>query len=134
MYELTTLALLRPAARQVDALCSRVARVFQAAGMAKGDAVALVMSNRPEYVCVWLGLSQLGVVTALINTNLRDAPLAFCINAASPKRVIVSDELAGGKRIAWTSLWTDNVYTARQRLSMLSDLARDRVEDSPVSL
>jgi acyl-CoA synthetase (AMP-forming)/AMP-acid ligase II len=29
------------------------------------------MSNRPEYVCVWLGATKMGARTALINHNLK---------------------------------------------------------------
>ena len=50
---------------------------------AKGDVVALMMPNRPEYMAIWLGLSRLGVTTALINTQLRGASLAHCLNVAA---------------------------------------------------
>ena len=38
--------------------------------LCKGDIIALIMENRKEYVPIWLGLSKIGVITALINTNL----------------------------------------------------------------
>ena len=37
----------------------------------QGDVVGLVMENRLEYTCYWLGLSYIGVIPALVNTNLR---------------------------------------------------------------
>ena len=37
----------------------------------KGDVVGLVMENRLEYTCYWLGLSYIGVIPALVNSNLR---------------------------------------------------------------
>ena len=39
-------------------------------GLAKGDAVCLLMPNRPEYMAVWLGITRVGGVVALLNTNL----------------------------------------------------------------
>ena len=42
-------------------------------GLAKGETVCLMMSNRPEYMAIWLGLTRVGVVVSLINTNLRGA-------------------------------------------------------------
>ena len=33
--------------------------------------IVLVLENRVEYCCYWLGLSMLGVVPALINSNLK---------------------------------------------------------------
>ena len=37
---------------------------------AKGDVVALLMPNRAEYLAIWLGITRVGGVVALINTNL----------------------------------------------------------------
>ena len=38
--------------------------------VAKGEVVALLMENRPEYLMAWLGLVKTGAVAALINTHL----------------------------------------------------------------
>ena len=48
------------------------------------------MPNRPEYLAIWLGLTSVGVVVALINTGLRGASLAHCLDVATPKHVIVA--------------------------------------------
>ncbi|MBV8849672.1 MAG: long-chain-acyl-CoA synthetase [Methylobacteriaceae bacterium] len=60
----------------------------------KGEVVCLMMPNRPEYIAVWLGITRVGGVVALINTNLAGSALAHAIAAASPKHVIVTAELA----------------------------------------
>uniref|UniRef100_A0A1B6LW85 long-chain-fatty-acid--CoA ligase n=1 Tax=Graphocephala atropunctata TaxID=36148 RepID=A0A1B6LW85_9HEMI len=75
---------------QVEEFSNRVANVFKAQGLKNGDAVALMMDNRPEFVCFWLGLSKLGVITALINTNLRQTSLAHSISVANSKAFIYS--------------------------------------------
>lgn len=59
-----------------------------AQGLGKGDVVALVMEARPDYIAVWLGLSRIGVVTALINHNLTGPSLAHCIRIASPRFIL----------------------------------------------
>ena len=58
-----------------------------------GDCVALFMENRPEYIGLWLGLSKVGIVPALINTNLLGQPLIHSINAASASGLIYGAEL-----------------------------------------
>jgi len=63
-------------------------------GIAKGDVVGLLMTNRPEYVAIWLGISLVGGVVALLNTNLTGDPLAHCINVVNPKHVIVEIQFA----------------------------------------
>ena len=61
--------------------------------LAKGDAVCLIMHNRPEYLAIWLGLTRVGGVVALVNTQLSGPSLAHCVNIATPKHVIVDADL-----------------------------------------
>ena len=46
----------------------------------KGDTVCLLMPNRPEFLAIWLGITRVGGVVALLNTNLTGTALAHCIN------------------------------------------------------
>jgi fatty-acyl-CoA synthase len=62
--------------------------------IAAGDVVALLMPNRPEFVAIWLGLTQIGAVVALLNTRLVGDSLAHCLAIAGPDHVIVEAELA----------------------------------------
>ncbi|XP_047478950.1 LOW QUALITY PROTEIN: long-chain fatty acid transport protein 4-like [Penaeus chinensis] len=85
--------------REVDEFSNRVGNYFSARGIAKGDSVALFMENRVEYVCLWLGLTKIGCVPALINFHLRQEPLKHCIRVAKRCKAIVvgaelQDELA----------------------------------------
>ncbi len=73
---------------------NRYSRWALAEGIAAGDTICLLMPNRPDYVAIWLGLTQIGAVVALLNTNLSGAALAHCIDAAAPRRIIVAAELA----------------------------------------
>ncbi|XP_017839937.1 long-chain fatty acid transport protein 4 isoform X1 [Drosophila busckii] len=75
-------------------LSQRVAGYFQSQGLQRGDCVALLMETRVEYAPIWLGLSQLGVISALINTNLRGDSLLHCISVAKAKALIVGSELS----------------------------------------
>jgi fatty-acyl-CoA synthase len=72
----------------------RYARWAMAEGVGKGDVVALLMTNRPEYVAIWLGIIRAGGTVALLNTNLAGPALAFCIDSVAPKHVIVVGDLA----------------------------------------
>lgn len=72
---------------------NRIARHFQAAGLRRGDVVGLLMENRPEFVCTWLGLSKLGVIVPMINTNLRSASLLHSVSVAECKALIFSGSL-----------------------------------------
>ena len=61
-------------------------------GVMKGDVVCLLMTNRPEYFAAWLGITRVGAVVALLNTNLVGPSLAHCINIVGPRHVVVSAE------------------------------------------
>ena len=85
---------------QLDEGANRIARWAQAQGIARGDAVALAMENRPEYLMAWLGLLKLGAVAALINTNLKGAALAHSIAISGARHAIVGVELGEAYRDA----------------------------------
>jgi fatty-acyl-CoA synthase len=72
----------------------RYARWARAEGIGKGDVVALLMTNRPEYVAIWLGIIRAGGTVALLNTNLAGPALAFCIDSVAPRLVIAAGDLA----------------------------------------
>jgi fatty-acyl-CoA synthase len=63
--------------------------------IAKGEVVGLLMTNRPEYLAIWLGITSVGGVVSLLNTNLTGPSLAHCINVVTPKHLIVASEFAG---------------------------------------
>jgi fatty-acyl-CoA synthase len=84
--------------RELVARANRYARWALAHGLAKGDTVCLMMPNRPDYLAIWLGLTSVGVVVALINTNIRGDALAHAIDLVAPKHVIAAAEFASELR------------------------------------
>ena len=79
--------------REWNGRANRYARWAKAQGLAKGDVVALLMPNRPEYLAIWLGLARAGLTTALVNTNVASASLAHSVNIAAAKALIVDASL-----------------------------------------
>lgn len=73
---------------------NKIASYFKLQNFERTDTIALFMDARPEYSCIWLGLSKLGIITALINSNLRKESLAHSIKVAKSKAIIVGSELA----------------------------------------
>jgi fatty-acyl-CoA synthase len=84
----------------LNARANRIAHWALARGLGKGDVVALLMENRPDYLAVWLGLAKAGVTTALLNTNLRGEGLAHGIETAGAATVVIGAEFGE----AWASL------------------------------
>jgi fatty-acyl-CoA synthase len=79
---------------QLAARCNQYSRWGISHGLQSGDSVALLMSNCAEYVAVWLGLTRIGVIVALLNSQLGGEVLAHSIKAANPKCLIVGADLA----------------------------------------
>src|SRR2546425_751526 len=79
--------------RALAARSNQYARWALDQSLAKGDAVCLLMPNRPEYMAIWLGITRIGGVVSLLNTNLAGPSLAHCISLVAPKHIIVAGEL-----------------------------------------
>jgi fatty-acyl-CoA synthase len=88
---------------ELNARANRIAHWALARGLHRGDVVALLMENRPEYLAVWMGFAKAGVTTALLNTNLRGEALAHSVRTASAIGVVLGAECAE----AWQSLGAD---------------------------
>jgi fatty-acyl-CoA synthase len=81
----------------------RYARWALAQDIGKGDTVCLLMPNRPDYMAIWLGITSVGGVVSLINTQLRGESLAHCIDLVAPSHVIVASECTAQFRSATLS-------------------------------
>jgi len=77
---------------ELNAHANRYAAALRALGLVRGDAVSLVMENRIEFLTTLIALNKLGVIAALINTNLMGRPLIHCINITGSRMCIFGEE------------------------------------------
>jgi fatty-acyl-CoA synthase len=90
--------------RQLAERMNRYSRWALHRDIAPGDVVALLMPNRPEYLAIWLGITAIGGIVSLINTNLLGRSLAHCIDIVAPKHLIVAAELTDALATALNDL------------------------------
>jgi fatty-acyl-CoA synthase len=83
---------------QLGFRCNQYSRWGISKGLESGDAVSLLMANCAEYLPIWLGLTRIGVVVALVNSQLAGNVLAHSINIVGPTYLIVGADLA--RRVA----------------------------------
>ncbi|XP_021121898.1 long-chain fatty acid transport protein 6 isoform X2 [Heterocephalus glaber] len=94
--------------QDVDRRSNRVAHVFlNHSSLRKGDVVALLMSNEPDFVHVWFGLAKLGCVVAFLNSNVLSNSLLHCVRTCQPRALVVGADLLGTVEEILASLPTD---------------------------
>ncbi|XP_048874649.1 long-chain fatty acid transport protein 6 [Brienomyrus brachyistius] len=96
--------------RDVDERSNKVAHVFEEHGAAKkGDTVALLMNNEPDFINVWFGLSKLGCAVAFLNTNIKGRSLLHCFSCCGAKVLIVGADLLDMLEDILPNLLEDNI-------------------------
>ncbi|XP_006886096.1 PREDICTED: long-chain fatty acid transport protein 6 [Elephantulus edwardii] len=80
--------------QDVDKRSDRVANVLlNHSTLKKGDTVALLMSNEPDFVHIWFGLAKMGCVVAFLNSSIRTNSLLHCIRSCEPQALVVGADL-----------------------------------------
>jgi acyl-CoA synthetase (AMP-forming)/AMP-acid ligase II len=74
-------------------ISNRYANLFHSMGIRKGDAVAVLLENRPEILFAVAGAVKLGAVAAVINTKQRHNVLLHSFRLCDAKAFVVGEEL-----------------------------------------
>lgn len=72
----------------------KIATGFQKLGVKKNDKVAIMMSNRPEFLFTWFGLCKIGAVEVPVNTAHKGALLSYMINMSDSVVLVLEDSFA----------------------------------------
>jgi crotonobetaine/carnitine-CoA ligase len=78
---------------QTAAIAAASAQTLIDAGIKPGDRVALMCSNRPEFLQVYLGCAWLGAIAVPINTALRGFQLSHIFRNSRPALLVVETRL-----------------------------------------
>ncbi len=91
---------------------NKAANGFQKLGIKKGDNVAILMPNSPEFLYVWFGLNKIGAVEVPINSALKGKLLAYQITQSDSVMLVadsrhlenlqaVEGELSSVRQVIW---------------------------------
>jgi citronellyl-CoA synthetase len=72
---------------------NRIASILKGQGVTRGDCISLFMQNRIEFVIQLLGITKLGAIASLINTNLTKKQLIHCITLTKSRKCIFGEEI-----------------------------------------
>ncbi|MBM3676511.1 MAG: AMP-binding protein [Actinobacteria bacterium] len=76
----------------LDAAANRVANGLGALGLERGDRAAVMLSNRPEFLATWFGMAKAGIVEVPLNTGLRGDMLAYMLNQAECRALVIDEQ------------------------------------------
>ena len=79
---------------ELDARCNRTADVLRRQGVRKGDRVALLLMNSPEYLESFFALAKLGAIAVPLNWRLVPDELAFILGDSGARTLIFGAEFA----------------------------------------
>jgi fatty-acyl-CoA synthase len=119
---------------ELAALSRRYSRWAINCGLRSGDHVGLMMNNQPDYVAIWIGLSRIGIVVALVNSRLVGASLVHCVKVAAAQHIIVDSANYDSLRKALGPSLSHcvSVHGAEHGQLERIDVAIDRFSDSPL--
>ncbi|KAM6227931.1 long-chain fatty acid transport protein 6-like isoform 3-T4 [Spheniscus humboldti] len=126
--------------QDVDRRSNRVAQVFLRYGnLKKGDTVALLMGNGPDFIHVWFGLAKLGCVVAFLNFNIQSRSLLHCVNTCAAKALVIGEDCLGSieKEFIFhllennVAIWLMSTSSPFQHVHTIPDKL-DKVPDHPV--
>lgn len=78
---------------RLDELASGEAARLRAAGMRRGDRVALCLPNTPQFVASYLGALKLGCIVVSVNPTLADEEIRFILEDSGALQVIRDADL-----------------------------------------
>lgn len=79
---------------EVRANAARVARWVTSADptLKKGDAICMLLQNSPVFIWTWLGFLKKGIITSLLNFNLKPSAILECIRVSEAKKLVFGTE------------------------------------------
>src|SRR5688572_171955 len=76
---------------ELDEQVREAARGLRALGIRRGDHVAVCMGNTVEWVISFYAAASIGAVTVPVNTRFKADELAYCLEQADVKLLVLAD-------------------------------------------
>lgn len=131
---------------EMNRRANRVANAFRALDIGKGTRVAILCTNRVEYLDLWFGLSKIGAVELPLNTAYKSAQILYSLaRAETPVAVVqaslaaefekIADQLGACRHVVWLDgpVKAPAGAAAHSYESLVSAATDDECEDIPVT-
>jgi long-chain acyl-CoA synthetase len=80
--------------QELDEQANRVASGFAALGITKGDRVAIMLPNIPEFAYAFFGIQKLGAVAVPFNTMYKGREISFVLKDSGARAIVCLENFA----------------------------------------
>ena len=109
----------------------RVARALRAAGVERGDHVAVWVPNHIEWILLWLGANAIGAVIVAINTRYKTEEVAYILRQSDAKLLVMVDEFVGIDYLAMLARLREEDLPELRDVLVISSPEWDAFLDAP---
>jgi fatty-acyl-CoA synthase len=99
----------------------RVGRALRAAGVQRGDHVAVWVPNHIEWILLWLGANAIGAVVVAVNTRYKTEEVAYIVRQSDAKLLVLVDQFVGIDYLAMLSRLLDEDLPELRGVVVLGD-------------
>jgi phenylalanine ammonia-lyase len=78
---------------ELDRQANRTANALRALGITRGDRVALLLPNTPDFITGYLGIQKLGAIAVSVSPALKQPEVRFLLSDCAAKAVLVTSDL-----------------------------------------
>ncbi|MEW6263903.1 MAG: class I adenylate-forming enzyme family protein [Thermodesulfobacteriota bacterium] len=111
---------------------NQFANAFQGEGIRRGDHVAVMLPNCPEFPLTWLALAKIGAVMVPVNVRYRSVDLAYVLDDSDASGLVIQDEFASAFREARSEApKVRKVFLVGERQDDLGKSLKDLADESP---
>ena len=103
----------------------RVARALRAAGVRRGDHVAVWVPNHIEWILLWLGANAIGAVIVAVNTRYKTEEVSYIVRQSDAKLLVMVDEFVGIDYLAMLARITQDDLPELRGVVVIGDAPRD---------
>lgn len=80
--------------KELDEIANRLANALRGLGIKRGERVALLLPNIPEFVISYLGILKIGAIAVSLNVMLKKNEVKFILDDCSAKTLITTESLS----------------------------------------
>ncbi|MBM4449176.1 MAG: AMP-binding protein, partial [Chloroflexi bacterium] len=78
---------------ELDEAASRMAGAFVALGVEKGDRIATLMNNSPEFIIIYFGIIKAGAIPVPLDVRYKIVELALVLDSCRPRVLVAESDL-----------------------------------------